>query len=104
MSIIYFSNLQDWAGGILMAAKKTFFDYCSANTKENTCVDSSQIVMTAHYLGRNITILYGNGEKWTTDPPMADDIVLLYKGDYEFVPTEVGTYIFFNFAVLIAVY
>ena len=97
MSIIYFSNLQDWAGGILMAAKKTFFDYCSANTKENTCVDSFQIVMTAHYLGRNITILYGNGG-------MADDIVLLYKGDYEFVPTEVGTYIFFNFAVLIAVY
>ena len=31
-------------------------------------------------------------QKWSTDPTMQDDIVLVYKGDGEFLPTDVGTY------------
>ena len=45
-----------------------------------------------HYIGRNITLVYGNGDQWSTDLNMKLDIVLGYKGDHEFIPTDVGTY------------
>ena len=47
---------------------------------------SFQIVMMAHYLGRNITLVYGGGDHWSTEAGMVDDIVLIYKGDNEFHP------------------
>ena len=46
--------------------------------------------MMVQYLGRNITLVYGCGDKWSTDPTMQDDIVF-NKGDGEFLPTDVGT-------------
>ena len=56
-------------------------------------MDPFQVVMMSQYIGRNISILYGNGEKWSADPDLIDDIVLVYKGENEFLPTDVGTYI-----------
>ena len=47
--------------------------------------------MMAQYLGRNITLVYGSGDKWSTDPTMQDNIIFVYKGDGEFLPTDVGT-------------
>ena len=79
--------LQEWASGILAQNKKNFLDYCSANMKDV----SFQIVMMAHYLGRNIMLVYGGGDHWSTETGMVEDIVLIYKGDNEFIPTEVGT-------------
>ena len=83
--------LQEWASGILAQNKKNFLDYCSANMKDVSLLDSFQIVMMAHYLGRNITLVYGGGDHWSTEAGMVDDIVLIYKGDNKFIPTEVGT-------------
>ena len=84
-------SLQEWANGILAQQKKSFLDYCSANMKDVTLLDSFQIVMMAHYMGRNITLIYGGGDHWSTETGMVEDIVLIYKGENEFIPTEVGT-------------
>ena len=75
-----------------MKEGKTFWEYINASSKDPTTTDAYQIVMLAQMLGRNISIMYGNGKKWSTDPTMQDDIVLVYKGDGEFLPTDVGTY------------
>ena len=47
--------------------------------------------MMANYMGRNITLIYGAGDHWSTERGMVEDIVLIYKGENEFIPTEVGT-------------
>ena len=59
--------------------------------KDASLLDSFQIIMMAHYLGRNITLVYGGGDHWSTETGMVEDIVLIYKGENEFIPTEVGT-------------
>ena len=82
-------SLQEWAIGILTQQKKSFLDYCSANMKDVTLLDSFRIVMMAHYMGRNITLVYGGGDHWSTETGMVEDII--YKGENEFIPTEVGT-------------
>ena len=84
-------SLQEWASGVLAQQKKSFLDYCSVNMKDVTLLDSFQIVMMANYMGRNITLIYGVGDHWSTETGMEEDIVLIYKGENEFIPTEVGT-------------
>ena len=73
-----------------MKENKSFWEYINASTKDPSA--TYQIVMMAQMIGWNISLLYGNGEKWSTDPSMQDNIVLVYKGDGEFLPTDVGTY------------
>ena len=46
----------------------------------------------AHFLGRNITPISGKGEEWSTDNNQAVDILLIYKGDNIYMPTDVGIY------------
>ena len=61
--------------------------------KEDTDPDALTIIFLAHLLKKNITLVSGKGEEWKTDD-VADDIVLLYKGDNKYSPTDVGTYQF----------
>ena len=42
-------------------------------------------------MGRNITLIYGQGDHWLTETGMVEDIMLIYKGENECIPTEVGT-------------
>ena len=42
-------------------------------------------------MGRNITLIYGADDHWSTETGMVEDIVLIYKGENKFIPTEVGT-------------
>lgn len=84
--------LQEWAGGVLVDKRKSFLEYCSETVKDPGNIDAFQIVLMAHYIGRNITLVYATGDQWSTDPNMKIDIVLGYKGDNEFIPTDVGTY------------
>ena len=84
-------SLQEWASGVLAQQKKSFLDYCLVNMKDVTLLDSFQIVMMANYMGRNITLIYGAGDHWSTETGMVEDIVLIYKGENKFIPTEVGT-------------
>ena len=75
-----------------MKEGKLFWEYINACGKDTSVTDPFQIVMLGQMLGQNISILHGNADKWSTDPGMQDDIVLIYKGDGEFLPTDVGTY------------
>ena len=84
-------SLQEWASGVLAQPKKSFLDYYSVNMKDVTLLDSFQIVMMANYMGRNITLIYGAGDHWSTETGIVEDIMLIYKGENEFIPTEVGT-------------
>ena len=83
--------LQEWAGGGLVDKRKSFLEYCSETVKDPANIDAFQIVLMAHYIGRNITLVYATGEQCSTDPNMKVDIVLGCKGDNEFIPTDVGT-------------
>ena len=58
--------------------------------KEATEPDGLAIVFMSHMLGRNITLISAKGDEWSTQD-MAVDILLVYKGDSAFVPTDVGT-------------
>ena len=60
--------------------------------KEDSDPDALTIILMAHYLKKNITLVSGKGDEWKTDD-VEDSIVLLYKGDYQFAPTDVGTYL-----------
>ena len=59
--------------------------------KDTAEPDALCIILMSHFLGRNITLISGKSEEWSTED-MAVDILLLYKGDNLFSPTDVGTY------------
>ena len=62
--------------------------------KENVEPDGLTVLMMSHYLGRNITMVSGKGDEWKAQDT-SDDIVVIYRGDNNFTPTDVGTYHFF---------
>ena len=64
--------------------------------KDSNDPDALTIVMMSHFLGKNITLLSGKADEWSTEMNMAVDILLLYKGDNVYCPTDVGTYISFK--------
>ena len=64
--------------------------------KDSNEPDNLTILMMSHFLGRNITLLSAKAEEWSTETNMAVDILLLYKGDNVYCPTDVGTYISFK--------
>ena len=49
-----------------------------------------------HFLNKNITLVSGKGEEWSSEEGDAtdgdDQIVLVYKGENVYAPTDVGTY------------
>ena len=55
--------LQEWAGGVLVDKRKSFLEYCSETVKDPANIDAFQIVLMAHYIGRNITLVYATGEQ-----------------------------------------
>ena len=60
--------------------------------KEDLEPDGLAIVLMSHFVGRNITIVSGKGEEWKAED-VADDIVVIYKGDNLYFPTDVGIYL-----------
>ena len=85
-----------WSAPVLSNKNKTFLEYCTSTVKEgpNGSIDAFQVVMIYHFLGRNITLLYRKGDKWSADPDILEDIVFVYNGENQFVPTDVDTYFF----------
>ena len=92
-SFIIVILLYEWASGILLQQKENFLDYCLVKIKDVTMLDSFQIVMMAHYMVRNITLIFGVRDHWSTEQGMVDNIVLIYIGENKFIQTE-GTYNF----------
>ena len=54
--------------------------------------DGLAIVLMSHFVGRNITIVLGKGEEWKAED-VANDRVVVYKGDNFYCPTDVGIYL-----------
>ena len=69
--------------------------------KETSEPDALTIVFMAHFLGCNITLISGKGEEWSTDNNQAVDILLIYKGDNIYMPTDVGIYHLFSFKLCV---
>ena len=55
--------------------------------------DTLTIVFASHWLGRNITLISGKAEEWSTED-LQTDILMIYRGDNQYEPTDVGTYFF----------
>ena len=55
--------------------------------------DGLTLVFMSHFLGRNITLLSGKADEWKVVEDTGDDIILVYKGDNQYPPTDVGTYL-----------
>ena len=68
------------------------FLYLSQQKKMGTDVDGIYLVLTAHFIGKNITIIWSGGV-WTSDEAMEHQVILVHKGQQVFICTEVGTYI-----------
>ena len=68
------------------------FLYLSQQKKSGTHVDGIYLVLTAHFIGKNITMIWSGGV-WTSDEAMEHQVILVHKGQQVFICTEVGTYI-----------
>ena len=69
----------------------TYMNDLQKPTTDKTNIDGIQMVMLAHMLQRNITVVHMEGF-WSTDANMATDIVIAYTGLPQklFFPTQVG--------------
>ena len=84
-------SLQLWASSTLSKAGKQFGYWLEDMQKEATEPDALTILLMSHFIGKNITLLSGKAKEWATAPNMAVDILLLYKEDNVYCPTDVGT-------------
>ena len=62
--------------------------------KDGAEPDGLMILLMSHYLGQNIMLISGKAEEWKAKD-IADDIIVIYHGDNQFTPTDVGIYHFF---------
>ena len=84
-------HFQLWASSTLSKAGKQFGYWLEDMQKEATEPDALTILLMSHFIGKNITLLRGKAEEWATAPNMAVDILILYRGDNIYCPTDVGT-------------
>ena len=84
---------QMWALSTIQKGNRSFGQWYNEMMKENMEPDALLIIFMSQYLGRNITLISGKADEWNT-LDMAYDIVLVYKGDNIYAPTDVGTYLF----------
>ena len=66
--------------------------WCEQQRSDKAEPDGLTIVFMSHFLNKSITLVSGKAEKWCTDEGEGEDsIVLVYKGDNVYAPTDVGT-------------
>ena len=85
-------SFQLWAASTLNRNNKTFGYWIEDQQKDGVPPDSLTIIFMSHFLGRNITLISGKAEEWSTED-LTVDILLIYRGDNVYSPTDVGTYI-----------
>ena len=61
--------------------------------KPETEPDGLTLIFMSHFLGRNIPLLSGKADEWKVVEDTGDNIILVYKGDNQYSPTNVGTYL-----------
>ena len=72
---------------------RVFANWITEMEKPGTEPDGLTLVFMSHFLGRNITLLSGKADEWKVVEDTGDDIILIYKGDNQYSPTNVGTYL-----------
>ena len=85
-------SFQLWAASTLNRNNKTFGYWVEDQQKDGVPPDSLTIIFMSHFLGRNITLISGKAEEWSTED-LTVDILLIYRGDNVYSPMDVGTYI-----------
>ena len=83
-------SLQTWAFPYLTKLGKVFFSWIAEMEKDEAEPDDLSVLMMSHYIGRNITLVSGKGDEWKAED-IADDIILIYRRDHHFMPTDIGT-------------
>ena len=76
----------------LSKAGKTFGSWIADMQKDDSEPDGLAVVLMSHFVGHNITIVSGKGEEWKVED-VADDIIVIYKRDNFYCPTDVGIYL-----------
>ena len=98
---LFFLNFQLWAAPILAKTNVAFGVWCEQQKSKNAEPDGLTVVFMAHFLNKNITLISGKGEEWTSEEGDAtncdEQIVLVYKGENVYALTNVGTYHSFVF-------
>ena len=80
---------QAWASSTLAKQGKEFGYWLEDMKKEELEPDVLTIIFMSHYLKKNITLVSGKCDELKVDD-IADDIVLLYKGDNVYTLTDVS--------------
>ena len=83
-------SLQSWIETEI--GSDDLFLYLSQQKKNGTDVNRIYLVLTAHFIGKNITKIW-SGRVWMSDEAMEQQVILVHKGQQMFICTEVGTYI-----------
>ena len=79
-----------WATSTLNRLNKTFGYWADDQEKNGVEPDALTIVFASHWLGRNITLISGKAEEWSTED-LQTDILMIYRGDNQYEPTDVGS-------------
>ena len=77
----------------LNKTSRVFANWIAEMEKPGTEPDGLTLIFMSHFLGRNITLLSGKADEWKAVEDTGDDIILVYKGDNQYSPTDVGTYL-----------
>ena len=80
---------QAWASSTLAKQGKEFGYWLEDMKKEESEPDVLTIIFMSQYLKKNITLVSRKCDEWKVDD-FVNDIVLLYKGDNIYMPTDVG--------------
>ena len=78
-----------------MKTNVAFGVWCEQQKSENAEPDGLMVVFMVHFLNKNIILVSGKGEEWSSEEGDAtngdEQIVLVYKGENVYTPTDVGT-------------
>ena len=74
----------------LTRLSKRFGYWAEDHRKENAEPDALTIIFMSHFIGKNITLICGKGEEWSTED-VATDLLVVCNGDNKYSPTDVGT-------------
>ena len=78
-----------WAALTLTKQGKEFGYWLEDMRREDSEPDALAIIFMLHYLKKNIMLMSGKCDEWRVDD-VADDIMILYKGDHLYAPMDVG--------------
>ena len=77
---------------MLTRKEKRFGYWLEDQRKDTSKPDAITIILMSHFLGKNITLISGKSEEWSTTADGDTEILIMYNGENKYTPTEVGIY------------